>query len=374
MARVQLWRDLGGGEFAALGSSRDHGVFGAEPGVSFCCEDQRMTLKRPKRNIPAVMIRAMFVGGLLTLLSCATKTSTPNFFQSNEYIIYRLQEKETSAALAKRFLGDKQKLWVIEDANGKSGFKKNEVVVIPLKEENIGGVTMNGFQVVPILSYHHFAEDCNSPLCTRAGGFDRQMEYLKKNGYRVISMRELLGFLNYSRPLPRNSVVISIDDGYRSVYDIAFPILEKYGFTATLFIYTDFVGASRNALSWDQLREMKAAGFEVGSHSLSHADLTLKLDGEEDATYISRIERELLLSKEIIDKKLQQNTIILAFPFGRYDSRTLAICERLGYKIGTSVMSGSNPFFADPLALRRNQVLSDDLSDFISKVKTFEKF
>ena len=80
------------------------------------------------------------------------------------------------------------------------------------------------------------------------------------------------------------------------------------------------------------------------------------------------------LAKEIIDKKLEQDTIILAFPFGRYDSRTLAISEASGYKIGTSVKSGSNPFFADPLALRRNQVLRNDLSDFVSKIKTFEKF
>lgn len=333
-----------------------------------------MTLNRRRKTVLEVMMPFVFVGGLFTLVSCATMTSAPNIFKSDEYIIYRLQEKETSAVLAERFLGDKNRLWVIEDANEKATFKKNEVVVIPLKEENIGGVTMDGFQVVPILSYHHFAEDCDSPLCMPASGFDLQMKYLKENGYRVISTRELHSFLNYRHPLPKKSLVISIDDGYRSVYDIAFPILKKYDFTATLFIYTDFVGASRNAISWDQLREMKAAGFEVGSHSLSHADLTQKLEGEDDDTYISRIERELRVSKEILDKELAQNTLSLAFPFGRYDSRTLVISERLGYEIGASVKSGSNPFFADPLALRRSQVLQDDLNIFVSKVKTFEKF
>jgi len=169
-------------------------------------------------------------------------------------------------------------------------------------------------------------------------------------------------------------VVITIDDGYRSAYDIAYPILKKYGFTATLFIYTDYVGVSRNAVSWDQLRKMKADGFEVGSHTLSHVDLTKILEGEDEQHYLARIERELLQSKEILDKELTHNTISVAFPFGRYDPRVLAICERLGYKIGVSVRTGSNPFFSDPLALRRNQVLGSGLKVFIPKLKTFERF
>ncbi len=333
-----------------------------------------MTLNRLKQNLPAVIVLAMFTGGLFTMPSCATTTSTPDMYQSDKYIIYRLQKKDTVAELAERFLGDKQRFWVIEDANREADFRKGEVIVIPLQQENIGGVEADGYQVVPILNYHHFASECDPPLCMSASAFDLQMKYLKENGYRSISMKELLTFLNYQSPLPRRSVVISIDDGYKSVYDIAVPVLTKYGFTATLFIYTDFVGASRNAMSWDQLRELKEAGFEVGSHTLSHADLTLQFEGEDDDTYISRIERELIVSKEIIDKELAQNTQSLAFPFGRYDARTLTISERAGYQIAASVKSGSNPFFADPLALRRNQILTDDLNTFISRVKSFEKF
>ncbi len=330
-------------------------------------------MKRSRKRIRLTSL-FMFAVGLFTLFSCATPTLTPRIFQSDEYIIYRLQKGETSTVLAERFLGDKKKFWVIEDANEGADFQKNEVIVIPLKEENIGGVSMDGFQVVPILNYHHFADKCNSPLCMTASAFNLQMKYLKDNGYRVVSMGELYGFLNYRHSLPRRSVVISIDDGYRSVYDIAYPILKKYGFTATLFIYTDFVSSSRNAISWEQLRQLKADGFEVGSHTLSHVDLTHRLEGEDDDTYTSRIERELRVAKEILDKELEQDTIILAFPFGRYDSTTLGVCERLGYKIGASVKTGSNPFFADPLSLRRNQILKDDLSYFSSRVKTFEKF
>ena len=75
-------------------------------------------------------------------------------------------------------------------------------------------------------------------------------------------------------------MAITIDDGYRSVYDLAYPILKKHNFTATLFIYTDFVDNSPNALTWEQLRELAQAGFEVEAHTITHADLTLKRKGE----------------------------------------------------------------------------------------------
>ena len=85
--------------------------------------------------------------------------------------------------------------------------------------------------------------------------FSEQMRYLKENHYHVISMADLADFLAYRRALPAKAVVINLDDGYRSSYEIAYPILKAYGFTATLFIYTDFIGASANSLTWDQLQE-----------------------------------------------------------------------------------------------------------------------
>jgi len=317
----------------------------------------------------------IIAGGFFFLSSCATPLFDRKamLFRSEEYVVYRLKKKKTPIMLAEMFLGDKKRSWVIEDANENVAFKKGEVIVIPLKEKNKGGLTVDGFQVVPILSYHRFADNCDSPLCLPAHVFDQQMKYLKENGYRVISLGELLEFLEYRNSLPKKSVVISIDDGYRSVYNIAWPILKKYDFRATLFIYTDFVGVSKNAITWDQLREMKKSGFEIGAHTMSHCDLTRQNKGEDTEAYMSRIEKELSMSKQIIDKKLNQNTVFLAFPYGRYDQSVLDMCKRLGYKIAVSVKRGSNPFFADPLALRRSQILKRDIKSFISRLKTFNK-
>jgi len=95
---------------------------------------------------------------------------------------------------------------VIEDANENVAFKKGEVIVIPLKEKNKGGLTVDGFQVVPILSYHRFADNCDSPLCLPARVFDQQMKYLKENGYRIITFAELYEFLKYRNSLPKKKL------------------------------------------------------------------------------------------------------------------------------------------------------------------------
>lgn len=295
-------------------------------------------------------------------------------FQSDDYIIYTLQGGETVFTLAERFLGDRSKAWIIEQQNPGLSYEKGRVVVIPTKFENRGGLSLKGYQKVPVLCYHYFADTCNSSLCTKAVNFDNQMKYLKENGYWVITLKDLLGFTKYDESIPENAVVITIDDGYRSVYDIAYPILKKYGFVATLFVYTDFVGSCRNAVTWDQLREMKTHGFEVESHTLTHSDLSKKNEGENDAAFLKRITKEIVESKALLDKMLDQETFAIAFPYGRYNGKVLDICKEAGYKLGLTVKRGGNPFFASPLRLRRSQVLKGDMAYFEKNLETFQSF
>jgi peptidoglycan/xylan/chitin deacetylase (PgdA/CDA1 family) len=295
-------------------------------------------------------------------------------FESEEYVVYILQGDENSEILAERFLGDRTKSWVIEDANEGVDFMKNQPVVIPLRTDNKGGLTTRGYQVVTVLNYHHFLEDCDSLLCLPPAIFDQQMKYLKNNGYRTVTMEDLAGFLQYRQALPKKSVMITIDDGYRSAYEVACPILKKYGFTATLFIYTDYVGVSDKAITWDQLRELHADGFQIGSHTISHSDLTMKKEGESEKDYSARLKKELIDSKRIIDSKLTQNTIAIAFPFGRYDESILSMAQQAEYELGFSVEGGGNPFFADALCLKRTQIMKKDLDSFIAKLNTFYEF
>jgi len=198
-----------------------------------------------------------------------------------------------------------------------------------------------------------------------------QMKYLKENHYRVISMKMLLEHLKYKRALPKKSIVITFDDGYKSVYDTAFPLLKLYGFTASLFIYTDFV-AGGSAMTWNQIRELKDAGFEIGSHTLSHTDLAVKKPKEFEKVYIKRVTSEIVRSKEILDKKLNQDTTLIAFPYGSSNQQVINICKKAGYKAGVTVFRGGNPFFSDPFLLHRDQILSREQTTFISRLNTLQ--
>jgi peptidoglycan/xylan/chitin deacetylase (PgdA/CDA1 family) len=311
------------------------------------------------------------------LFSCALNSpalshSSKNLFRSKDFVIYQLAAAATPAELAERFLGDNKKSWLIEESNPDLDFSSGETVVIPLNNINKAGLRIDGFQTIPILTYHRFAEDCNSLLCLRSSTFENQMRYLKENGFHVISPDELLAFLENEQRLPKKSLLITMDDGYRSVYEVAYPILKKYEFTATLFIYTNFVGVSKMAITWDQLKEMKADGFSIGSHTIYHSDLTISKDGETEADWMTRIHKELYGSKKIIDKKLRQDTYLLAYPYGKYDQHSINIAKEAGYKIAMSVQRGGNPFFANTLFLRRDQILQKDMQSFISRLNTFK--
>ena len=328
-------------------------------------------------NSPKILFICVFIGiTSLVFTSCSPSRTTTqpvnaNAFRSKDYVVYQLKENETPADLAAKFLGGQKNSWIIEEANPGTRFRNGSAVVIPLKDKNRGGLSADGFQTIPILTYHRFAENCSSPLCMPAKTFERQMRYLKDNGYHVITAEDLAAFLEYRQGLPKKSVLITMDDGYRSVYNIAYPILNKYGFKATLFIYTNFVGVSKMAITWNQLKEMQANGFTIGSHTIYHSDLTNRKEGESEQEHIARLKEELNGSKKIIDHKLGQDTYFLAYPFGYYDQRSIQMAKGAGYKLAMSVKRGGNAFFANPFTLRRDQILEKDLQSFVSRLKTF---
>lgn len=312
---------------------------------------------------------------LIVLVGCATtpmvQPEEAQIFKSRDYVVCRLASAETPAGLAQRFLGDPRKAWMVEESNPGASFNSGQAVVIPLHRANRGGIYADGYQTVPILTYHRFADECESPLCMPTRVFKEQIRYLKENGYHAIAPEDLLAFLEYRQPLPRKSVLITIDDGYRSTYDIAYPALRENGFTATLFIYTELIDVAPIALTWSQLLEMKRSGFAIGSHTVYHSDLTQPKEGESKADYTARVEKELFGSKQMIDRKLNQDTWLLAYPYGNYDPRVVAVSKQAGYKVAMSVKRGGNPFFANALTLKRDQILERDMPTFVKRLKTF---
>jgi peptidoglycan/xylan/chitin deacetylase (PgdA/CDA1 family) len=292
-------------------------------------------------------------------------------YKSEEYALCKPISKSSFPDLARTLLGDEKQVWKIEDANELKALTGETLIRIPLKEKNRGGLFEDGYQIVPILCYHKFGSDDTSSMTTPPHVFEQQMMYLKENGYRVISPRQLMDFLTYRRQIPKKSVLITMDDGYKSVYEVAWPILKKYDFTATLFVYTDYVGISKKAISWDELGVLKANGFTIGSHSVAHSDLTEKNQDETEEDFQKRLKKEIFLSKQIIDAKLGQDTLFFSFPYGRYNADLMKMVKSAGYKIAVTVDRGSNPFFTNPLALKRDMILKQDIALFISRLKIF---
>lgn len=323
---------------------------------------------------------------LCTFLSCTTpfsvekereenpaaRSERPRIFRSEHYVLYLPAEEISAEALAEQFLGGRDRAWAIVDANGRSFFNAKDVVAIPLREENPGGLTDQGYQTVPVLCYRGFVTGKERAMHIRAETFRRQMGFLQEHGYRVVGLVDLLEFLHYQRGLPENAVVITVDGANQSVYEVAYPILRAFGYPAALFVPVEAVDAYEETLNWDQIREMKANGWEIGVQAGTQFDLASPSDPVIDSENRKKIRDSLLKSKQILDEKLNQDTIALAFPFTHVTPGILHLAQSLGYRLGMTVRPGANPFFADPLALRREQVFEAEDLSFQMRMKTFK--
>lgn len=196
---------------------------------------------------------------------------------------------------------------------------------------------------VPILSYHK-VNDASDPLSVSPADFDRQMRWLAENGYKAVSLAELVNHMTAGSPLPDRPVVITFDDGYSCNYYNALPILTKYGMKATVFVIADFVG-EQPYVTWGEVYELKRAGIEIGSHTLAHRDLT-SLPFEEQA-------RDVAVAKYGLEWRLDTTVGFLAYPFGRYDATTVTALKRAGYRGAVTTDVGLNKPGNDVYTLKR---------------------
>ncbi len=289
---------------------------------------------------------------------------------TNDFMIVRASATDTFASLAEQYLRDQTLAPVLEDINGRS-VTPGQFVILPKRPFNSSAVYPDGYQVVPILCYHQFTNGRpRNRMQVTAGAFEAQMKYLIDNGYRVIPLRDLEGFLNGSKPLPKRAVVITIDDGYRSVYDIAFPILRRLGLTATLFIYTDFVGGGLS-LSWDKMREMDRSGvIDIQSHSKSHTSMSLNGSEKPGKAYSDRVGKEVKTPDRILSEKMGEKIRHFAYPYGDTSDTAVSILEGEDYTIAATVQRGGNASYTHPMLLRRDMIYSDhtlnDLKKYLS--------
>ena len=203
---------------------------------------------------------------------------------------------------------------------------------------------------VPILMYHYIrvnpdpSDRLGFSLSIPPAEFDRQMRYLAEDGYGTVSFDQIY---DSSQPLPEKPILLTFDDGYADAYTAAFPVLQRYGFQATFYVVTDFVGRP-GYLTVEQIREMAAAGMSFGSHSVSHLSLTT-LSAE-------RLERELSQSRTQLESLLERPVLDLCYPLGRFNQGVRQAVERAGYRSATTTQYGFASSAGDQLLLPRIRI------------------
>ncbi|HEY2922831.1 MAG TPA: polysaccharide deacetylase family protein [Candidatus Binatia bacterium] len=207
---------------------------------------------------------------------------------------------------------------------------------------------------IPILMFHAI-DNRPSVISFPPRIFQRVMARLCDAGYRTVSLPELNDCLRRRGFFPQRTLVITFDDGYHSVYRYAFPVLQRYGFSATVFLTVGQNGkkveserlsemSDRSMLSWGEIKEMHRSGIAFGAHTLTHPDLT-RLRCE-------RVEAEVVGGKAVIEDALGAEVISFAYPFGCYDNQCREIVSRhficaFSDKLG---LVGAN---SDPYAIER---------------------
>jgi peptidoglycan/xylan/chitin deacetylase (PgdA/CDA1 family) len=210
---------------------------------------------------------------------------------------------------------------------------------------------------VPILMYHEIAQpsETNSHLAVSPAAFAAQLSYLHSEGFKTTTVAELSATLvGSTEQLSRRTVVLTFDDGYEDFHSRAMPLLERYGFTATVFVTTGWVQDAGSLpaterpgrmLSWSQIVEAAHAGIEIGAHSRQHPQL--------DQLPEKLLREELYTSKVELEDKLGSTVTGLAYPFGYSNSRVRRVARDAGHGYGCAVSNIVMSSKSDPLALPR---------------------
>lgn len=209
---------------------------------------------------------------------------------------------------------------------------------------------------VPVLNYHQVNDQAHNMLTVSSADFDKQMACLADSGYNSITPDQLLDYLQNGKDLPANPVLITFDDGYEDNYRVAYPILKKYNFTATVFLITDFVGQNSRYLTWEQVGEMQNAGLVFESHTLSHI-LLPKCSTEE-------IRAQLVKSKEAMEWHLGRKAEYLAYPGGVYDQKVVNLTKEAGYRAAFTVDLGRDLKHCELFTLNRIPIFGGPHSFF----------
>jgi peptidoglycan/xylan/chitin deacetylase (PgdA/CDA1 family) len=192
---------------------------------------------------------------------------------------------------------------------------------------------------VSILVYHRFGPAVADSMTMRTSTFRWQLQYLKDHGYRVVPLRVVVAYLlRQGPPPPPRSVVITADDGHRSVMADMLPLVREYGVPVTLFIYPSAISNASYALTWEQLQALARTGlFDVQSHTYWHPNFKVEKRRLAPAAYRDLVLTQLVRPRTVLTKRLGGNVDLIAWPFGIYDEELLRLAAQAGYVAGLTL-------------------------------------
>ena len=205
-----------------------------------------------------------------------------------------------------------------------------------------------------VLMYHSIGEN-NLFFTVNGGEFEKQMAYLMRENFNVVSLKKLEEYLK-KKSIPLKTIAITFDDGYKDNLLNALPVLKKYNFPATVFVMTGDIGKTRNVrghdfdmLTQEDILILARSGLiDIEPHSVTHPKLS-KLNREE-------IKVELKESKEVLEGLLGRDCPYFAYPFGNYSDNVIEVARGLGFRLALAVEKGVVSHTSDRLSLPRNSV------------------
>lgn len=225
--------------------------------------------------------------------------------------------------------------------------------------------TPSQYRPVPILIYHGIGDfgGTGHELFATAEDFVLQLDYLRRSGYETISFADLYAHWYLGQELPDKPIIISFDDGYRSVYYQAIPLLMERGMSATIFFISNHLTLPRT-MPPEMVADTAQLGFEIGSHTVNH--LELPYCDDEALGY------QLAESKRSLEEISGSAVDVIAYPGGAHDSRVRQFAEEAGYLLAAGTELGVNEVGDDPFQLKRILIRREDgLYGFIEKMQRY---
>jgi len=227
-------------------------------------------------------------------------------------------------------------------------------------------ITSSGIKV-PILIYHIVRDNTAGEsymvhrMTVPPAMLDKEFKYLKDNDYHVISFNDLVDNLQKNKILPSKPIILTFDDGWEMGYKTAFPILKKYNYTATFFIFSNGIGR-KHYLTWDEINEMQNAGMTIGGHSKSHPTLV-------DIHNENILRNELVDSKKVIESHIGRTVDLFAYPFGHPNDEIIKVLKEAGYKAARTTYIGS-VHTLDNIYTLKGIIVDQNFDNFVKSLQT----